>query len=86
MKNKVLQALNKKMIMIELLARIGYPEYRAEYIEVITTMADNGEIVRTWDESGMAYYEKEGEAAGPNHYDNEFPTYYDAQGREHGEF
>lgn len=25
-------------------------------------------------------------ATSPNHYDNEFPVYYDAQGNEHAEF
>ncbi len=58
MDKTIIEALgNDKVTMVELLARIGEAEYRKEYSQKITTMANEGDILRTWDKSGMAFYQ-----------------------------
>ena len=59
MEKKILNALgNEKMTMIEIIFKASWKEYTREVQTTVSEMVENGQLVRTWDESGMAFYEK----------------------------
>ena len=59
METKILKALkNSKMTMIEIIFKASWKEYTREVQATVSEMVENGQLERTWDESGMAFYEK----------------------------
>lgn len=59
MEQKILNALkNSKMTMIEIIFKASWKEYTREVQTTVNEMIENGQLTRTWDESGMAFYEK----------------------------
>ena len=59
MEQKILKALkNSKMTMIEIIFKASWKEYTREVQATVNEMVENGQLERTWDESGMAFYEK----------------------------
>jgi len=59
MEKKILNALgNGKMTMIEIIFKASWKEYTKEVQSAVNEMVESGKLERTWDESGMAFYEK----------------------------
>jgi hypothetical protein len=72
---------------IESKHRKGYELYqKAEYYRERAQGVESNTAIFSDDPSATDQLTARIAELEPNHYDNEFPTYYDAQGREHGEF
>lgn len=58
MATKILKTLNAKMTLVELANKMHFNEYRKEVYSALDQLVNEGKVKRSWDESGMAFYEK----------------------------
>jgi hypothetical protein len=57
MEQKILKAMNGKMTMVEIINKASWREYTKEVQHTVNEMVEKGTLTRTWDESGMTFYE-----------------------------
>jgi len=58
MATKILKTLNSKMTLVELANKMNFSDYTREVFSALDQLVNEGKVERTWDESGMAFYEK----------------------------
>jgi len=58
METKILKTLNSKMTLLELANKMRFSEYTREVFWALDELVKQGKIERTWDESGMCFYQK----------------------------
>ncbi len=58
MENKILKSLTGKMTLVELANKMNFNKYKKEVFVALDQMVKDGKVKRSWDESGMTFYEK----------------------------
>ena len=55
---KILKTLKSKMTLVELANKMHFNEYTKEVFSALDQLVNEGKVERSWDETGMAFYEK----------------------------